>query len=133
MDDRNFGLYVDGIRVPVETYEAYVNGINVVVTFRTTLGAIRGEYESPRLERAWGSFKENEHVEVRSDPAWPSGGIAKIIGVTPPATEAEREATFTIRALTEVYRKGALFLVPGQTGRVPAAWLYKTEGLANAH
>jgi len=125
LEDRNLGLQVDGRRCAVEAADVVADGINVTVTFRTTLGAIRGDV-LPKLERIWGGFREHEVADVRVRDGYPSGGTVKILGIVPPEVEGD-EVLVKVRAITQIFNGSKLFLAPGLQGCVPIAWLRKKK------
>lgn len=129
LEDLDLALYADGKLVPVEAVKRHTDGVQVEVTFLTTVHSLAGGAGDPREDRAWGGYEAGQ-LRYLKQPAqaggarYPDAGCVTLESVIIPGN-ADEGVRFKARCITQVYDwdKRVALGAPGETITVPASWV----------
>jgi hypothetical protein len=129
LKDRDFSLYVDGLRVVAEpTLVLDKDGLTIHVSFRTTSSALDGAAVVVAEEIAWGGWSPGDscHLRQPSKSKYPTNGYVQIRAVRRPR-KAGDEAMFEVYAMTPIYDYEAeVEICPAsEYALVPASWFQR--------
>jgi hypothetical protein len=129
--DQDFALYVNGRRVAAEVVlDERPGGIELVVSFKTSRGALTDPRVDPKAEVAWAGWKAGDTCRVfQPIPGrkFPSNGYVEILAIEPPA-QAGAPTYFVCKALTPVYdwrNDGNTVCSATERVKLPASWFVR--------
>ena len=131
VQDRAFTLFVDDKRVPGK-YKVESDGVEVRVTWVTSVAALDDPNADFEAQLAWGGWKPGDTVHVRQpvpegQKPWPPCGTVQILSIEIGDLARGQETHFLCYAQTDFFdwENDSLVVENGKRVRVPASWFVR--------